>query len=235
MTATWISPWSGEKLTAEELVREVALDALSQVYLLTLLGQTDPHVILNDDSVVVTSEGVDYTYSIPFPKIVSDSMECGLTCCMDQLKTEYRIPDCLKGSGDPCGEKVGAMLRYYKALDRLVRIVSAVRCWDRRKVLVLHGVPPSSTLSTLKTDLKSAGFHYLVIHPDSGEAGSGNFKVIDIGAAITLLNSLWPREPGTVEEFFNLKRNFGRHSWISDDNMWVADESVGVDEGTQIG
>ncbi len=231
MTATWISPWSGEQLTAEQLVREVALDALSQVYLLTLLGQPDPLISITDDAVVVTADGIDYKYSIPFPKVISDSMECGLSCCLEQLKKEYRIPDCAREFDDPCGEKVGSMLRFYKALDRLIRIVTAVKCWSDRKVLVVHGVQADRTLSTLKSDLKAAGIHYLVVYPDSGEAGSGNFRVIDIASAIALLNNLWPRDPQVVDDFFGLKRNFGRHSWISDDNTWIVDEPMGADRG----
>lgn len=234
MTATWISPWSGEQLTADELIREVALDALSHIYILTLLGRSNPDISVLPDSVSVKSNAIDYDYLIPFPAVLTDRMECTLSECLQSLRKEYRFPDCAQDPDRPCGEKVGALLKYFRGMERLIRLVSAVKCWDSRKVLAAHGIPKDHSPLTLKTSLKLAGFHYLVMYPESNEIGSGHFKAIDISTAISLVNSLWPRNPGVVEKFFALEKDYGRHMWISDDNRWIADEVTEVDEGLEM-
>lgn len=226
MIDTWISPWSGEQLTADELIREVALDALSQIYLVSLLGFPEPMISIESDTVIVKSSAIGYEYDIPYPRVLLERMSEGFADALQSLKQEYRIHDCANGAGARQGEKIGAVLHYFRTLERLIRIVAALHCWNKQLVLAVHGLPDDYTPETLKCEIESAGFHYLVMCPAEGVAGSGCFKAISMPEAIALVNRLWPRQPGVVESFFDLERNYGQHTWISDDNTWSVGASV---------
>lgn len=128
MMDTWISPWSDEQLTADELIREVALDTLSQMYLVSLLGLPAPILSIEPDAVIVKSSAIDYEYDIPYPRVLSDLMTESFADTLATLREEYRIIDCAKDGSAPNGDKIGSMLRYFKAMERLIRIVTAVRC-----------------------------------------------------------------------------------------------------------
>jgi hypothetical protein len=226
MIDTWISPWSGKQLTADELIREVALDALSQIYLISLLGFPEPAIDIESDTVIVKSSAIGYEYDIPYPRVLLERMTGELSETLSSLKQEFLIHDCDRNPRIRQGEKIGDLLGYFKTLERLIRIVAALHCWNKQLVLAIHGLPDGYSLETLKSDLESAGFHYLVMCPADGVAGSGCFKAIGMAEAVALVNKLWPREPGVVETFFNLERSYGQHTWISDDNTWSVGESV---------
>lgn len=233
MIDTWISPWSGEQLTADELIREVALDALSQIYLVSLLGFPEPTISIESDTVIVKSSVIGYEYDIPYPRVLLDRVSDGFSDCLSKLKQEYPIHHCDQGTGTRQGEKVGAMLRYFRTMERLIRIVAALHCWNKQLVLAVHGLPDDFTPESLKFDLESAGFHYLVMYP-AGTAGSGCFKAIGMAEAVALVNQLWPRRPGVVETFFALEQNYGQHTWISDDSSWTTGEPFEKSGGFRI-
>lgn len=222
MTATWISPWSGEQLSEDELIREVALDALSQLYIVCILGFPAPDVVLGTDAVNIKSSAIDYEYVIPYPGAVAERMERAFSDALLSLRQEYGFLDGTRDCHNPRGDQIGGMLRHFKALDRLIRIVCAARCWDEQKVIAVHGIPTDYSPSSLKGELKAAGFHYLVMYPEDEPSGSGSFTVIDMPTAISLVNSLWARKARVVEELFDLEKDYGRHQWLSDDSLWTA-------------
>lgn len=230
MAVTWISPWSGEQLGADELIREVALDALSQLYLVSLLGAPTPEIALEPDSVAVKSSALDYEYVIPYPAALAEEMAFSFADVLVLLRKEFGFLDGARDPEVPRGEEIGAMLRYFKSLDRLVRIVSAARCWNERRVLAVHGIPPGQSIEALRSDLEAAGCHYLVIYPNGPETGSGHFMAVDMPAAMRMVNSLWLREPGAVERFFDIRQIHGDQRWLSDDCTWHSDRPIVTNE-----
>ncbi len=223
MAVSWISPWSGEELCADRLMREVALDALSQLYIAEVIGIPGTQLAINNDSITVTTPTIDYSYDIPFPSALSGPMQDRFSECLACLKNEYRCFE-TGAPGGPSGETLGDTLRYFKTFDRLIRIVSAERCWPDRRVLVMHGLPPDVTPTELRTILDDARLHYLLIYPDAAPAASGYFKAVGVERAVSLVHELWGGKPGVAERFFGLERAYGRHRWLADDNAWTIEE-----------
>jgi hypothetical protein len=223
METSWISPWNGLELTAEQLLREVELDAVSQLYVVRTLGFPEPEVTITDESIIVRAPSIPYDHEIFFPKILHELVERTFLEQLASAKAEFGIFAERSPSAAPCGAMTGEMLAYFHALDRLIRMVSANHCWSQQSILAMHGLPPDSTTASLRTDLEKAGIHYLLIYPKAQESGSGLFTAIPVMTAIQTINNLWSRRQDMVRECFDLDRDYGQYAWIADDNNWVAD------------
>lgn len=220
MTTTWISPWSGNPVTVEELICEVALVTASRMYVFATLGLPEPHVSIESDSIIVRSARIDYSYEVFYPHDLNEDMHNCFSDCLLSMKREYGLY-----IGDsprpPSGEHLGEMLRRFESLERLLRLVSARHCWDESNVLALHGLLPKQFLSSLKNELDHAGIHYLIVLPLNDEVGSGVFKAIPTNKAIDLINDLRAERRGSAEAVFGLETDFGPHTWASNNDRWT--------------
>ena len=214
MATTWISPWSWHLITAEELISEVALAAVSRMYVFSTIGLPEPEITIEADSVVINSPKIDYNYVIYFPKDLYEEMTNSFNSILSSLQREYGIyfgAADLKKTG---GEHLGEMLRNFKSLERLLRTVSARHCWDERKVLALHGLLPSQFLSSLKSELSNANINYFITLPLNDEIGSGVFRTLELEEARILESDLKADRPGVIEKIFDLAENYGPHTWF---------------------
>ena len=143
MTNGWISPWNGNTLSADELIDEVALAVVSRMYIFLALGYSDYELSIESDSVVIQSPAVDYNFVIYYPAELYETLDPYFPSCLRSLKKEYGIGADTVGREMPSGEKMGEMLRYFHSLERLIGLVSARRCWNKDRILAVHGVQPS--------------------------------------------------------------------------------------------
>jgi len=218
MTKGWISPWNGNLLSADELMDEVALAAVSRLYVFSELGFPDHQLSIETDSIVVKSPTIDYSFTIYYPGELHEAVKGYFATCLLSLKKEYGIDVDTAGLKKPSGEKMGAMLLYFDTLERLVRTVYARRCWNQKKILAIHGVPSSHFLSKIKSDLDQASIHYLLIHPLGEDSGCGFFKTIGLDAAELIVKDLRAGRTGVVERLFDLERDYGPHALASNDS-----------------
>jgi hypothetical protein len=222
MTTTWISPWSGNPVSVEELICEVGMAAVSRLYIFSLVGLPEPEISIEPDSIIITSPKIDYNFVIYYPKELHQEMNGCFSLCLSSLKQEYGVYVKAGEFRNPGGEQVGELLWQFKSLDRLIRLVYARRCWNEHSVFVMHGLQPSQFLSSLKNEMEQAGINYLVTIPLNDETGSGAFKALELQKAIELINDLRTERPGAVEKIFHLEFGYGRHTWVSNSHNWVS-------------
>jgi hypothetical protein len=220
MATTWISPWNGNLVSIEELISEVALAAVSRLYVFAALALPEPSLAIETDSVTIHSPKIDYGFFIYYPKELLEEMKQSFTGFLNSLKREYGIFYSEPDKKTPSGEHMGEMLRNFRTLERLIQTVAARKCWDHNKILVLHGLQPSQFLSSLKNDLKQAAIDYLIVLPLNDELGSGAFKVVEKSAAQSLVDSLKQDEPRVVEDLLDLEETYGPHTLVSDNPEW---------------
>jgi len=221
MATTWISPWNGNQVSIEELISEVALAAVSRLYVFSSLALPEPAIAIEADSVTIHSPNIDYGFFIYYPKELLEEMNQSFSELFLSLKREYGIYYSSVDMKKPSGEYMGEMLRNFKTLERLIQTVAARKCWDKNRVLILHGLMPSQFLSSLKNDLRQANINYLIILPLNEELGSGAFKVVEIAHANELVEKLRSQKPRVVEQLFDLEENYGPHTLVSDNPGWI--------------
>lgn len=222
MARGWISPWNGSLLSADELIDEVALAAISRLYILSELGYPDHQLKIESDSIVIRSPVIDYSFVIYFPTELYEMLSGYFPGCLLSLKREYGIDSESTGLEKPSGEKMGEMLRYFHSLARLIGLVSARRCWNKNKILAIHGVQPSVFLSKFESDLELASIRYLVLYPLGEEPGSCFFRTIRVDEADRVLRDINAGRTGVVEILFQLERDYGPHAMISNDRELVS-------------
>jgi hypothetical protein len=220
MATTWISPWNGNLVSIEELISEVALAAVSRLYVFASLALTEPTIAIEHDSVTIHSPKIDYGFFIYYPKELIEEMKQSFSTLLLSLKREYGIFYTEPDKKTPSGEHMGEMLRNFRTLERLIQTVAARKCWDSNRVLVLHGLLPSQFLSSLKNDLRQANIKYLIILPLNDELGSGAFKVVDIKRVNELVESLKAERPRVVEGLLDMEESYGPHTLVSDNPAW---------------
>lgn len=217
MTGGWISPWNGNKLSADELIDEVALAAVSRLYILSELGFPDHQLSIETDSIVVMSSTVDYSFVIYYPSELYETVKGYFLDCLLSLKREYGIEVDADNLKRPSGEKMGEMLRYFDTLDRLVRMVSARNCWNQKKILAVHGIRSSESMSKIRGDFEQASIRYLVMSPLGENPGCGFFKTIELDAAELVVKDIGNGQEAVVERLFDLEYEYGPHAMISND------------------
>ncbi len=193
----------------------------SRLYVFSALGLNEPQISIEPDSVVIHSARIDYSFVIYYPRELHDEMLGCFSSCLLSLKREYALyVDPGQGVGTS-GEHLGEMLRQFKTLERLIRVVSARRCWDENKVLVLHGLESSQFLSSLRNELNRAGIKYLIILPLNDELGSGVFKTLKMQTAVSLVSDLKAERPRAVESALSLDDSYGPHTMVSNSDSWA--------------
>ncbi len=223
MATTWISPWNGNPVSVEELICEVALAAVSRMYIFSTLGLAEPSISIELDSIIIKSAKIDYCYEIYYPHELNDQMHHCFAPCLLSLKKEYGLY-VAESPLLPGGEHLGEMLRRFQTFERLLRLVSARHCWDDKAVLALHGLLPNQFLSSLKTELDRAGINYLVLLPLNDELGSGAFKAITMNEAIQLVGDLRAERPRAAELLLGLEDSYDPYTWASNNFNWTHDE-----------
>lgn len=215
MSRGWISPWNGSRLSADELIDEVALASVSRLYILSELGFSGHQLSIENDSVIIYIPTIDYGFTIYYPVELYDTVKQFFPACLLSLKKEYGIGLNTSRHNKPSGEKMGVMLRYFDSLQMLVRVVYARHCWDQSKILAIHGIPSSEFLSKTRSDLDRASIRYLVFYPLGENPGSGFFRTVGFDEAELLLKNLYEGYTGVVERCFYLEHNYGPHASIS--------------------
>ena len=221
MTKGWVSPWNGLRLSADELIDEVALAAVSRLYVLSELGFLDHQLTIEIDSIVIKSPTIDYCFIIYYPGELYEAVIGYFSTSLLSLKKEYGIDVDMDGLKRPSGEKMGEMLRYFDTFERLVRTVSARHCWDPEKILAIHGIRSSKFLSKLKSDLDQAAIRYLLMYPLGEDSGSGYFKTIGHDTAEIIVRDLRAGRAGVIERLFDLEHDYGSHALVSNDNNLI--------------
>jgi hypothetical protein len=224
MTTTWISPWNGNPVSVEELICEVALAAVSRMYVFAALGLDEPRVSVESDFILIKSDAIDYSYEISYPRDLAEKMERCFPQCMDSLRREYQLYVESAGTPRPYGEHLGEMLRRFETLERLLRLVAARHCWCGDSVLVLHGLRPNQFLASLRNELDCAGIHYVVAVPLNDEVGTGVFTAVPKEQAIQFIGDLRAERRGVVEKLLGLELEYGPHTWISNNDCWINGE-----------
>jgi len=215
MTTGWVSPWNGNQLSADELIDEVALAAVSRLYVLSQLGFPDHQLDIESDSIAIKSPTIDYSFIIYFPCELSEVVKGNFSACLLSLKREYGIEMDKDGLEKPSGEKVGEMLRYFDTFERLIRTVAARHCWNEKNMLAIHGLQSSQFLSKMKSDLDQAGVGFLLMYPLGEESGSGVFKTIGIEKAEAVVKEIRSGRHGVIEALFDLENEYGPHALFS--------------------
>ena len=222
MTSHWVSPWNGNLLSADEIIDEVALATISRLYILFELGYPDYELSIEPESIVIKSPAIDYSFVIYYPPDLNNTVEQYFPVCLISLKREYAIDIDPDGLEKPSGEKMGEMLRNYHSLDRLIRLIAARHCWNQSRILAIHGIQSSKFLSKFEDDLERASIKYWVMCPLSEEPGSCFFKTIELDEAHSILEDLNSGKIGVAERLFNLEREYGPHSLITNDGKLVS-------------
>jgi len=202
------------------LICEVALAAVSRIYLFSTLGLPEPDISIEPDSIVIKSADIDYSYVIYYPKELNDEMNHCFSPCLLSLKREYDLYISSEDMLKPSGERVGEMLRRFKSLERLLHLVLARKCWNGKKTLALHGLQPNQFLSSLRNELEQADINYMILLPLNDELGSGMFKAIEMSDAMTLESNLRSEQPRAVENLLHLEEDYGPHTWVSNNHSW---------------
>jgi hypothetical protein len=218
----WVSPWNGNILSADEIIDEVALVAVSRLYIFSELGYTDYEMSIETDSIVVKSSAIDYSFVIYYPPELKETLEQYFPVCLSSIKREYGVGVAMDGLEKPSGEKMGEMLRNYNSLDRLIRLVYARDCWNQKRILAIHGIQSSKFLSKFENDLEQASILYWVMCPLGEEPGSCFFKTIGLEESSSILEDLNSGQAGVVERLFHLEREYGPHSLIANDGRLVS-------------
>ncbi|HVP06505.1 MAG TPA: hypothetical protein VMS71_01585, partial [Candidatus Acidoferrum sp.] len=127
MIPTWISPWNSKQITSDELIHEVSLDALSELYNIAVLRLPEPEIVIEQDSIIIHSASIDYKYVISFPRVLYDEMTSRFPAALKILQAKYRLLSAAESSNQLDGEAIGETLHYFRSLDRLFHVVSSHR------------------------------------------------------------------------------------------------------------
>jgi hypothetical protein len=99
MTSGWVSPRNGNLLSADEIIDEVALVTVSRLYIFSELGYFDYKSSLEEDSIVIKSPAIDYSFVIYYRPELNETVMRYFPVCFLSLKREYRSHSSISNDG----------------------------------------------------------------------------------------------------------------------------------------
>ncbi len=230
LQGSWYSQWSQANISAEELVREIALNAVSKVLMLRLFTDEAPDVGIYPQGVGVKLDSFRYFGGIPVPSELSDYLRSEWSVWYPLFLSNY-IPgpsDGLFPRSAPSGEKVGELFRMFKVLDQLIVIAKRMGGWPDNKIVGIHGASDD-----LINKLRAAGILYMLVWAEEGilevddngleippdmavnYVGSGCMLSISLTDAESLAIEANSQSSVTAKRLFNLQYPFKIDSWSS--------------------
>ena len=228
---TWHSPFSNSELTADEIVRELALNAVSKLLMVGLISDDAGQVSMTPDAIIVSAPMLNYAGVIRFPPPLFDHVRAQWPQWFDMFKSDYGLGSALDLVMPPPalpGEKLGRLFRHFKIIDQLC-LAARMAPWPKDIILGIHGVDDPEIIGKLK---KAGIIHILIWReehlretetaPSQNTAermidciGSGCLKRLCLSQAETLAIDSNARRPGSTREIFDLDHPFEVDSWSS--------------------
>jgi len=228
---TWHSPFSNCSLNAEDLVRELALNAVSKILMVSLLSDEPADVAMGPDAIEVSAPSLQFRAVIPFPPELKDYVQSDWLVWFNVFIDEYGIGGALADllpRKIPDGEKLGKLFRHFRVLPQLFQY-AAQRGWPEDRILGIHGFDSPDLFGRLR----SAGILYLAVWREehineAAEAGrevtddmlldcigTGGLKRLSMAEAETLARDAFAHHSESTRRIFNLTRAFCVDSWSS--------------------
>jgi hypothetical protein len=227
----WHSPFSDCSLNAEDLVRELALNAVSKILMVGLLSDESAEVAMGPDALSVYAPALQFRPTIPFPPELKNYVQSEWLVWFNVFLDEYGIGgalDELLPRKIPDGEKLGALFRHFRVMQSLFQYASQ-RAWPVDRILGIHGAESPEIFGRLQ----SAGITYLLVWREehireAAEAGrqvteemlvdcfgSGCMKALSMDEAETLARDAFARQSESTRRIFRLSRAWCVDSWSS--------------------
>lgn len=228
---TWHSPFSNCSLTAEDLVRELALNAISKILMVGLLSDESADLAMGPDTISVAAQALPLRWVMPFPPELKDYVQNEWLVWLNAFMDEYGIGGALEDilpRKIPDGEKLGKLFRHFRVLHQICQFASQ-RGWPEDRILGIHGNDSPDLLGRLR----SAGITYLLVWREehineAAEAGrevteemlvdcfgTGSLKRLTLAEAETLARDAFARHSDSTRRIFNLTRPWCVDSWSS--------------------
>ena len=139
---TWHSHFSNTEIDAENLVREVALNAVSKVLMLEFFSDQNPKVEIAKDAVVVKEEGLGFTGIIPFPPELGGYLQSQWMTWFPMFLSDFGLPgpsDCLYPRSNPTGEKIGDLAGYFRIDEQVCLLARKLGGCPDGRIIGIHG------------------------------------------------------------------------------------------------
>lgn len=237
-SGTWRSLFSGTDIDAENLVREVALNAVSKVLMLQFFSDQIPKVVIAKDAVVVKEDGLGFTGIIPFPPELGGYLQSQWMIWFPMFLSEFGLPgpsDSLYPRSTPTGERIGELANYFRIDEHVCLLARRFGGCPDGRIIGIHGAKED-----LISKLRDSGvIHVLVWREEhlieatkNGQevtvemakdfAGSGCMKLISLEEAEKLVLDSFARKSESIREIFKLKYPFEVDSWSSNHPQFQA-------------
>jgi len=228
---TWHSPFSNCSLSAEDLIRELALNTVAKIFMVGFLSDEPAEVAMGPDAIAVYAPSLQFRPTMPFPPELRDYVQSEWLLWFNVFLDEYGVGGALEDllpRKIPDGEKLGKLFRHFRVLPQLFQYAQQ-RGWPEDRILGIHG----SDSPDLFGRLRSAGILYLCVWREEhiNEAmeagrevtdemlvdciGTGCLKSLSMAEAETLARDAFARQSESTRRIFNLTRAFCVDSWSS--------------------
>ena len=233
----WHSAHSDKMLDENGLIREVMLKTICREYwLLNAIGCSRPEIQLYSNGIGMASEDINFRAFTPVPDELIGLFKANLNLWLSTTRDEFGLvspgvevlPPII-----PPGEKVGEMLHYFKAMKELIAVCIARDCWDKSKLLLIHGLRTDfPSTYALMTELNRANIYYILVFNNAFEQkaekklnlsdedirqfnGTGAFRAISKYDAANIASALNNGNRDLVAQALNLQSNYFENSWTS--------------------
>ncbi len=231
-TGTWHSPFAHCDLGADDLVRELALNAVSKILMIGLISNETAKIIQTTDSITVSAPAIRYAGVIPMPTELSAYISSSWLQWFNMFMSDYGLcgpADLVLPRLEPSGEKLGRLFRHFRVIDQLCHFTKCRQHWPEDSILGIHGADSPD----LFNKLREAGITYLLVwreeHMQAALAagleltqemlvdcqGSGCLKRLSLDQAETLALYSYAKESESTRRIFNLSHPFLVDSWGS--------------------
>lgn len=234
----WRSAHSDKMLDENGLIREIMLKTICREYWLTnAIGCPRPEIQMYSNGIGMVCEDVNYRAFTPVPDELVGPLQQNVNLWLSMTRDEFGLVSPgieVLPPKIPSGEKIGEMLHYFQAMKELVAVCTARDCWDKSKLLLIHG---SRTVfrepNEMMTELKRANIYFLLVFNDlfdkkAGQGahgstpedirrimGTGAFRAISKYDAANIALALNEGKRDLVAKTLNLLHDYGENSWAS--------------------